>query len=301
MAGDVPLPKHVFAHGWLLFENDKMSKSRGNIVRAEPIRQVMGARSAALLPVPRSCLRAGWQLQFRRAGRPLQLGARQWSGQPRQPHADDDQAVSRRRDSRRHGRKRIRRRKLRAAPSTTSTTRVRCLRIFARPRSHLVACSPASTNSLSKQSPWKLAKSADAGAAQQLDDALYASAETLRIAVALLHPVLPESTAEHLGATRHDPAARGARNRQARLGPIEARPEDRHDRPCLPAHRSEERHRTHARARRRGNRAAGEIAGQAGRRRRPSRKRRRRPPRKSISTTSAKSIFASARCFPPSA
>src|ERR1041385_7212034 len=42
MAADVPLPKRVFAHGWLLFENDKMSKSRGNIVRAEPIRQVMG-------------------------------------------------------------------------------------------------------------------------------------------------------------------------------------------------------------------------------------------------------------------
>jgi methionyl-tRNA synthetase len=46
-----------------------------------------------------------------------------------------------------------------------------------------------------EQSPWKLAKSTEPGAAQQLDDALYASAETLRIAVALLHPVLPESTA----------------------------------------------------------------------------------------------------------
>jgi methionyl-tRNA synthetase len=45
-----------------------------------------------------------------------------------------------------------------------------------------------------EQSPWKLAKSADPAAAQQLDDALYASAETLRIAVALLHPILPEST-----------------------------------------------------------------------------------------------------------
>ena len=43
MAAEVPLPKRIFAHGWLLFENDKMSKSRGNIVRAEPIRQVMGA------------------------------------------------------------------------------------------------------------------------------------------------------------------------------------------------------------------------------------------------------------------
>src|SRR6185503_12711947 len=43
MAADLPLPKRIFAHGWLLFEHDKMSKSRGNIVRAEPIRRVMGA------------------------------------------------------------------------------------------------------------------------------------------------------------------------------------------------------------------------------------------------------------------
>jgi methionyl-tRNA synthetase len=43
MAADFPLPKKIFAHGWLLFEDSKMSKSRGNIVRSEPIRQVMGA------------------------------------------------------------------------------------------------------------------------------------------------------------------------------------------------------------------------------------------------------------------
>src|SRR5580692_7165809 len=45
MAADLPLPKRIFAHGWLLFENDKMSKSRGNIVRAEPIREVMGVEA----------------------------------------------------------------------------------------------------------------------------------------------------------------------------------------------------------------------------------------------------------------
>jgi methionyl-tRNA synthetase len=43
MAAGLELPKQIFAHGWLLFENDKMSKSRGNIVRAEPIKDVMGA------------------------------------------------------------------------------------------------------------------------------------------------------------------------------------------------------------------------------------------------------------------
>src|SRR5439155_20817847 len=42
-AGGLEIPKRVFAHGWLLFEESKMSKSRGNIVRPEPIRQVMGA------------------------------------------------------------------------------------------------------------------------------------------------------------------------------------------------------------------------------------------------------------------
>ena len=32
MALDLPLPKRVFGHGWILFADDKMSKSKGNIV-----------------------------------------------------------------------------------------------------------------------------------------------------------------------------------------------------------------------------------------------------------------------------
>jgi methionyl-tRNA synthetase len=43
MAAGLPLPKGVIAHGWLLFEQDKMSKSKGNIVRAESILDVLGA------------------------------------------------------------------------------------------------------------------------------------------------------------------------------------------------------------------------------------------------------------------
>jgi methionyl-tRNA synthetase len=42
MAADLPLPEAVIAHGWLLFEESKMSKSRGNIVRAESVINVMG-------------------------------------------------------------------------------------------------------------------------------------------------------------------------------------------------------------------------------------------------------------------
>src|SRR5450432_926567 len=43
MAADLPLPKALVAHGWLLFEESKMSKSRGNIVRTETILDVLGA------------------------------------------------------------------------------------------------------------------------------------------------------------------------------------------------------------------------------------------------------------------
>jgi methionyl-tRNA synthetase len=37
MAAGLPLPKQIFAHGWLLFEAEKMSKSKGNIAYPEPI------------------------------------------------------------------------------------------------------------------------------------------------------------------------------------------------------------------------------------------------------------------------
>jgi methionyl-tRNA synthetase len=43
LAAGLPLPKSVHAHGWLLFEESKMSKSRGNIVRAETILEGFGA------------------------------------------------------------------------------------------------------------------------------------------------------------------------------------------------------------------------------------------------------------------
>jgi methionyl-tRNA synthetase len=42
MAAGLPLPKQVFAHGWLLFEQEKMSKSKGNVAYPEPIVKVLG-------------------------------------------------------------------------------------------------------------------------------------------------------------------------------------------------------------------------------------------------------------------
>ncbi|WP_132994875.1 methionine--tRNA ligase [Sporanaerobacter acetigenes] len=45
MALDIELPKKVFGHGWILFENDKMSKSKGNVIYPEPIIELYGIDS----------------------------------------------------------------------------------------------------------------------------------------------------------------------------------------------------------------------------------------------------------------
>ena len=42
LAAGLPLPRKIVAHGWLLFEESKMSKSRGNIVRTETILDAFG-------------------------------------------------------------------------------------------------------------------------------------------------------------------------------------------------------------------------------------------------------------------
>jgi len=42
MALGIELPKKVFGHGWILFENDKMSKSKGNVIYPEPLIELYG-------------------------------------------------------------------------------------------------------------------------------------------------------------------------------------------------------------------------------------------------------------------
>jgi len=42
MAAGLPLPKQIWAHGWMLMDASKMSKSRGNAVKPRPIVNVLG-------------------------------------------------------------------------------------------------------------------------------------------------------------------------------------------------------------------------------------------------------------------
>ena len=42
MALDLPLPKRIFGHPWLLTDNDKMSKSKGNVIYADDLVELFG-------------------------------------------------------------------------------------------------------------------------------------------------------------------------------------------------------------------------------------------------------------------
>ena len=188
MAAELPLPKRIFAHGWLLFENDKMSKSRGNIVRAEPIRQVMGAEALRYFLFR--------EIVFGQDG-----------------GFSYDALVNRYNSELANGLGNLASRTLTMirqyrdgvipSPADPPLHRVNfpigaldLFKNFEFSKGLEAIWSSLSSADLFivEDAPWKLAKSAEPSAAKQLDDVLCVCAELLRFAVALLHPILPEST-----------------------------------------------------------------------------------------------------------
>ncbi|MDE3197067.1 MAG: methionine--tRNA ligase [Acidobacteriota bacterium] len=200
MAGDVALPKKIFAHGFLLFENDKMSKSRGNIVRTDPIREVVGIEALRYFlfrevvfgqdgAFSYDALVGRYNAELANglgnlASRTLTMIKQYRDGVIPQP-ANSENALA-------------------AAARTAIDQASRAFDAFefSKGLEAIWTMLSAADKFIVEQAPWKLAKQAESQ--NQLDDALYSSAEVLRIAVALLHPVLPESTAkiwEQLGMT----------------------------------------------------------------------------------------------------
>ena len=189
MAAEVPLPRRVFAHGWLLFENDKMSKSRGNIVRAEPIRQVMGADALryfllreivfgqdgsfsydALVQRYNSDLANGLG---NLASRTLNMIS-QYRGGEIGGQGDPEIAA--------------------LGAQTIRTVQETFERFeFSRGLEAVWALVGAVDKFIVLNAPWKLAKLSDAESQTRLSTTLYTAAEALRVATALLGPVLPQS------------------------------------------------------------------------------------------------------------
>ncbi len=198
-AADLPLPKKIFAHGWLLFENDKMSKSRGNIVRPTPIHNVLGTDALryfllrevvfghdgsfsydALVGRYNSDLANGLG---NLASRTLAM-IHQYRG-GKIPDSVGDQQIAQ------------------AMTETTEFVLDAFERFeFSKGLENVWSLIGAVDKYIVERAPWKLAKTAagqstDAeAAAKLLDETLYTAAETLRIVTALLSPVLPESAAK---------------------------------------------------------------------------------------------------------
>ena len=183
------LPRRVFAHGWLLFEESKMSKSRGNIVRPEPIRQVMGADALryflfrevvfgqdgsfsydALVGRYNSDLANGLG---NLASRTLTMIHQYRKGVI--PEGSEPAIAALANDT------------IRSVEASFDRFE------FSKGLEAVWVLISAVDKFIVEYAPWKLARQSDSQSQSRLDTALYTAAEALRIAAALLSPVLPQS------------------------------------------------------------------------------------------------------------
>jgi len=189
MAAGLPLPKRIFAHGWLLFEESKMSKSRGNIVRATPIRDVMGADALRYFLLREVVFGQDGSFSYdalvgrynsdlanglgNLASRTLTMIHQYRKGVILE--GSEPRIVA-------------------LADETIRTVQDWFDRFeFSKGLEAVWALISAVDKFIVESAPWKLARDSSEAAAARLNLTLYTSAEALRIIAALASPVLPES------------------------------------------------------------------------------------------------------------
>jgi methionyl-tRNA synthetase len=202
MAADLELPKQVWAHGLLQFQNDKMSKSKGNIVRTGPVCEVVGIEALRYFffreivfgqdgGFSYDALVGRYNAELANGlgnlgSRTLTMIKQYRDGVIPAPSAALAESPL-----------------AETARATIESARKAFDGFeFSRGLEAVWTMLSAADKFIVEQAPWKLAKAPGDEARQQLDDALYGSAEILRIAIHLLHPVIPESTqkiSEQLG------------------------------------------------------------------------------------------------------
>ncbi|HYW47240.1 MAG TPA: methionine--tRNA ligase [Bryobacteraceae bacterium] len=189
MAAGVELPKRIFAHGWLLFEESKMSKSRGNIVRPEPIRQVMGVDALRYFLLREIVFGQDGSFSYdalvSRYNSDLANGLGNLAsrtltmiGQYRKgviPQGAEPEIAALANDT------------IRSVEQSFDRFE------FSKGLEAVWALISAVDKFIVQQAPWKLARNTDDKSRETLDMVLYTSAEALRISTALLAPVLPQS------------------------------------------------------------------------------------------------------------
>jgi methionyl-tRNA synthetase len=192
MAAGLPLPKRVFAHGWLLVQESKMSKSRGNVVRPWPIAEVMGTDALRYFLLREITFGQDGAFSYdaivqrynsdlanglgNLASRTLTMIQQYREGAiPKSDGTGEIAEVARR----------------------TVEEALVCFDElnFSRYLEQTWTLISAIDKYIVERAPWKLAKGGDREQ-KLLDETLYTAAESLRIVCGLLHPVIPNSTAK---------------------------------------------------------------------------------------------------------
>ncbi len=200
MAAGLPVPQHLFAHGWLLFEESKMSKSRGNIVRTETILDVLGADALRYFLLREIVFGQDGSFSFdalvqrynsdlanglgNLASRTLTMIGRYFKGEvpypsPAAAHKQTDDAIA---DTARRA----------IAEYNTYFEQYQ----FSKALEAAWSLVAAVDKYIVENEPWALGEKQDEESRARLATVLYTSAEALRIVTALAHSVIPESTAK---------------------------------------------------------------------------------------------------------
>src|SRR5208282_670485 len=200
LAAGLPLPKSITAHGWLLFEESKMSKSRGNIVRAETIVDVLGTDALRYFLLREVVFGQDGSFSFdalvqrynsdlanglgNLASRTLTMINRYFKGEVPYPSSTASKT---------------------AADDAVAETARRTIREFAtqfdqfqfsRALETAWGLVAAVDKYIVENEPWSLGEKQDDESRARLATVLYTSAEALRIATALAYPVMPDATAK---------------------------------------------------------------------------------------------------------
>ena len=200
LAAGLELPKAIVAHGWLLFEENKMSKSRGNIVRTETILDVLGADALRYFLLREVVFGQDGSFSFdalvqrynsdlangigNLASRTLTMINRYFKGEVPYPshavaHTAGDDVIAE-----------IARKTILEFGTLFDQFQ------FSRALEAAWGLIAAVDKYIVENEPWSLGEKQDDESRARLATVLYTSAEALRIATALAHPVIPDATAK---------------------------------------------------------------------------------------------------------
>jgi len=216
MAAGLPLPKSITANGWLLFEESKMSKSRGNIVRAETIIDTFGGLKPDIPKADQDLFGADVLRYFLLREIPFgQDGSFSfdalWGRYDGELGSRYGNLVNRTLTMIRNYRqglvpaprgivadgKPVHSMVPEATAAFVNLTNVAYeqLELSVTLASFVAQCIVID-GYLAMWTPWKLATSSDSESQTTLDDVLYVAAESVRVITALVYPIIPEAASK---------------------------------------------------------------------------------------------------------